>query len=118
MKMPDICPECKTKMVYWIQRSEPDYDSDDPDRIVDSIEECNKCHTLFRFRWKLDSITKLMEEPIIVSTKQREPVNIEDLGLTEKDVEDFGRMFLKNVNELAEIDDSEFNQKDDKEVNI
>ena len=31
--------------------------------------------------------------------------NLEDLGLTEEDVEEFGKAFLKNIDELAEIDE-------------
>lgn len=75
MKFPEICPECGVPMEapfgYMIQRAEPDYDSDDPDRVVDTIEECSECHTLFRFRWKLESIHRLKEE-MIVSSKVSE----------------------------------------------
>lgn len=39
-------------------------------------------------------------------TKAKQPPNIEELGLSEDDVEEFGKAFLKNVNELAEIDES------------
>ena len=31
--------------------------------------------------------------------------NLEELGLSEEDVEEFGKLFLKNVDELAEIDE-------------
>ncbi len=72
MKLPDKCPACgreldihgEGKPVYLFQRGEPDFDRDDPHRIVDSIEECSECHTLFRFRWRLLSIHKLVEEKV------------------------------------------------------
>ena len=38
-------------------------------------------------------------------TKAKEIPDIEELGLSEEEVEDFGKEFLKNVNELAEIDE-------------
>lgn len=72
MKMLKKCPECGRELsiygdgkpVYLFQRAEPDFDKDDPHRIMDSIEECSECHTLFRFRWQLLSVHKLVEEKI------------------------------------------------------
>ncbi len=78
MKLPDKCPACGKELdirgegipVHLFQRGEPDFDRDDPHRIVDSIEECSDCHTLFRFRWQLLSIHKLVEEEIIVGVSE------------------------------------------------
>ena len=39
------------------------------------------------------------------TNQTKKPVDIETLGLTEEDVEEFGKVFLKNVDELAEIDE-------------
>lgn len=71
MQFPNKCPECEKSLVehppeggYFLERGKPDFDKDTPDRIVDSIEECSECHTLFRFRWKLISIHKLVEQEI------------------------------------------------------
>ena len=76
MKFPSNCPQCGVSFewdnhemsnvnpAYMIQRGEPDFDKSTPDRVVDTIEECSGCHTLFRFRWKLDSIHKLTEVDI------------------------------------------------------
>jgi len=36
----------------------------------------------------------------------KKPIDIETLGLTEEDVEEFGKAFLKNVDEELGIDDS------------
>ena len=33
--------------------------------------------------------------------------NLDHLGITEEDVKEFGKSFLKNVDNLAEIDDAE-----------
>ena len=73
MKLPKRCPACgrefgsyeKDIPVYLLQRGEPDFDRDDPHRIVDSIEECSECHALFRLRWKLISVHQLKEESIV-----------------------------------------------------
>lgn len=78
MKLPGRCPACgqefdthgEGKPVYLFQRGQPDFDRADPHRIVDSIEECSECHTLFRFRWQLLSIHKLAEEEVTVHTKE------------------------------------------------
>ena len=68
MKFPDSCPSCGVQMNvphgYMIERAKPDFDSDSPDRVVDTIEECSECHKLFRFRWTLTSIHKLDEVEI------------------------------------------------------
>ena len=72
MRMPERCPKCDHAMSIWgdgiptyfLQRAEPDFDKDDPDRIMDSIEECSNCHTLFRFRWKLETIHVLVEKEL------------------------------------------------------
>ena len=60
MKLPDKCPNCG-KPNYWLQRGEPDFDKEEPDRVADEIFECSECHTLFRARWKLISWNKLFE---------------------------------------------------------
>ena len=60
MKMPDKCPVC-TENLSLIHRTELDWDSDEPDRVEDSIGECSNCHTLFRLRWKLASFRQLVE---------------------------------------------------------
>jgi len=70
MKFPDKCPACKKDLSSWgdgkptylLERGDPDFDKDTPDRIVDSIMECSECHTLLRFRWKLDTIHILVEK--------------------------------------------------------
>ena len=67
LKIPEKCPACHIKMetpnAYWIQRTEPDYDSEVEDHIEDQIWECSKCHALFRLlRWKLESFTQLVEK--------------------------------------------------------
>lgn len=83
MKFPKSCPICG-KEFGWIEldhsgggvvehnflmrRGELDFDRDDPDRIADEIHECNSCHGLLRFRWKLISIHKLIEEEVQSST--------------------------------------------------
>ena len=54
MKLPDKCPECE-KENYWLERGSPDFDADEPHRVVDQILECSECHTLFRTRWILTS---------------------------------------------------------------
>jgi len=77
MKMPTKCPNCEQELsvwgdgkpVYFFERGEPDFDKDSPDRIVDSIVECSECHTLFRLRWKLESIHRL--EEILVGEEKR-----------------------------------------------
>jgi hypothetical protein len=65
MEFPDNCPVCKKKFsnneAYLVQRAPPDWDSDKPDRIEDSISECSNCHTLFRLKWKLESFNQLTE---------------------------------------------------------
>lgn len=65
MEFPEKCPKCGKKFehteAYLIQRSGPDWDSDTPDRIEDTISECSNCHTLFRLRWKLESFKQLVE---------------------------------------------------------
>ena len=71
MKFPEKCPKCN-KMVdisstdgcYFFERGDPDFDRDTPDRIVDSIMECSACHTLLRFRWKLETIHVLVEKEL------------------------------------------------------
>jgi len=67
MMMPKQCPKCGAVNPWWIQRGEPDFDKDLPYRIVDSIEECSECHTLFRFRWRLETIHRMDE--ILVEEK-------------------------------------------------
>lgn len=75
MKFPESCPNCGkrfgwieddsiTKLVSLMRRGELDFDRDDPDRICDEIHECSYCHGLLRFRWKLVSIHKLVEEEV------------------------------------------------------
>lgn len=71
MKFPERCPKCKkivgihsTDGCYFLERGDPDFDKDTPDRIIDSVMECSACHTLFRWRWKLESIHMLVENEI------------------------------------------------------
>lgn len=76
MKFPDKCPACEKEDVYWIQRGNPDWDKDSPDRVVDTVDECSFCHTLYRFRWTLTSMHilqehEIFEEEIRVVTKPR-----------------------------------------------
>jgi hypothetical protein len=64
MEFPDKCPSCNKTFdgeAYLLERARPDWDSDKPDRIDDSIMECSYCHTLFRLRWKLESLSELVE---------------------------------------------------------
>lgn len=74
MKFPSNCPKCKVSFDNWpgpntgymFQRAEPDLDksSINKDRVMDEIMECSKCHTLFRFRWKLESMHMLRERKL------------------------------------------------------
>lgn len=77
MKLPDRCPNCNSNFGSYqpnesideihaclVNRGELDWDMDEPHRIEDSIMECSQCHALFRFRWKLESVTMLVEKQI------------------------------------------------------
>ena len=67
MKFPEKCPACGAQWDgfeprnHLIQRTQLDWDCDEPDRIEDQVCECSKCHTLFRLRWTLTSFHKLLE---------------------------------------------------------
>ena len=61
MKMPKKCPKCG-KETYWYIRTELDFDSEDKSRIDDQIFECDHCHSLFKARWELKSLTELIEK--------------------------------------------------------
>jgi hypothetical protein len=63
MQWPDKCPACNKSFdgeAYLLQRAAPDWDSDMPDRIEDSICECSECHALFKLKWKLESFEQLV----------------------------------------------------------
>jgi hypothetical protein len=75
MEFPDKCPACKKSFngeAYLLQRAEPDWDSDKPDRIEDSISECSECHALFKLKWKLESFEQLVAIHIQSSKDQKE----------------------------------------------
>lgn len=67
MKFPDSCPTCKASFrpypeAVLLVRGELDWNSDEPNRIEDTIYECSRCHQLFRARWSLESFVMLKEE--------------------------------------------------------
>jgi hypothetical protein len=70
MKIPDVCPACKKK-TFWLERTELNFDTDNPSRIDDQIFECDSCHTLFRVRWELKSFHQLMEIPVNPSERSK-----------------------------------------------
>jgi len=77
MQFPSKCPNCNASFEgfnpnesedivhgYLVERGRLDWDSDEPHRIEDTIMECSQCHTLFKLKWKLESISILTEKQL------------------------------------------------------
>ena len=59
---------------------------------------------------------EVREIRMILQTSTDTATDIEKLGLTEKDIEEFGEHFLKNVDKLAEIDEDPRQKSNQKET--